>query len=98
MKLKTCISLLCISICMVSVWSCRKDGPVFCNCSPDKIVATVSTYASGLNNPRGLKFGPDGLLYVAEGGIGGNNTSTGCDQVVPPIGPYTGSADGARIL
>ena len=26
--------------------------------------ATVTTYATGLDNPRGLKFGPDGLLYV----------------------------------
>lgn len=58
---------------------------------------TVSVYATGLNNPRGLKFGPDGKLYVAEGGTGGTNSTTGCDQVVPPIGPYTGSQTGSRI-
>ena len=33
----------------------------------------VSTYATGLDNPRGLKFGPDGKLYVAEAGKGGSN-------------------------
>ena len=33
--------------------------------------------ASGLDNPRGLAFGPDGALYVAEAGRGG--TSTLCD-------------------
>ena len=33
--------------------------------------SNVSVYASGLNGPRGLKFGPDGLLYVAEAGTGG---------------------------
>ena len=56
-----------------------------------------AVYATGLNNPRGLKFGPDGKLYVAEGGTGGTNSTTGCDQVIPPIGPYTGSQTGARI-
>ena len=59
----------------------------------------VTMVASGLNNPRGLKFGPDGALYVAEGGTGGTNTTTPgqCEQVPPPIGPYSGSTTGGRI-
>src|SRR5262249_47037631 len=58
----------------------------------------VSVFATGLNNPRGLKFGPDGNLYVAEGGIGGSNSTDGCcEQVIPPVGPYTGNATGSRI-
>jgi hypothetical protein len=56
--------------------------------------ATVSVFATGLNNPRGLEFGPDGFLYVAEGGIGG--TDPAC-VVVAAVGPYTGSPTNARV-
>jgi len=33
--------------------------------------ATSQVFASGLLNPRGLTFGPDGFLYVAEAGAAG---------------------------
>ena len=47
--------------------------------------------ASGLNGPRGLTFGPDGSLYIAEAGSGGTNATVGsCAQTPPPIGPYHG--------
>ncbi len=59
--------------------------------------ANVTVVATGLNNPRGLTFGPDGALYVAEGGVGGSTSVVGiCEQVPPPIGPYTGGKT-ARI-
>ena len=61
--------------------------------------ATKSIYATGLNDPRGLKFGPDGYLYVAEAGVGGTISSAtfNCQQAPPPFGPYFGSATGGRV-
>jgi len=65
---------------------------------PHIVSSGASVFASGLNSPRGLKFGPDNCLHVAEGGVGGEATTVGrCRQVPPPIGPYRGSADGSRI-
>jgi hypothetical protein len=56
-----------------------------------QVSSNVQVYASGFNGPRGLKFGPDGLLYVAEAGTGGSTSTNGqCTQVIPPVGPYTG--------
>jgi hypothetical protein len=59
--------------------------------------STFTVVASKLEAPRGLRFGPDGELYVAEAGTGGtNSTGTACEQVPSPVGPYTGGPN-ARI-
>ncbi|HTE27763.1 ScyD/ScyE family protein [Flavitalea sp.] len=62
---------------------------------------TVSVFASGFDNPRGLKFGPDCYLYVAEAGLGGTtNTSDICPEIQPSAaagGPFLGSPTGGRI-
>jgi hypothetical protein len=64
----------------------------------------VSVFATGLVNPRGLKFGPDGYLYVAEAGfpagvpleapagLGGD-----CSAGANGPGNYFGSTTGSRI-
>jgi hypothetical protein len=59
----------------------------------------ITTYASGLSNPRGLHFGPDGYLYVAEGGVGGSAMTVGkCTQVDSrSVGPYSGSKNGSWV-
>jgi hypothetical protein len=59
-------------------------------------------FATGLTNPRSLRFGPDGHLYVAEAGIGGDRLQT-CDwpgNMFTVPGPYQGgfTARISRIL
>src|SRR5947209_1297007 len=43
--------------------------------------ATFTVVASGLTTPRGMTFGPDGKLYVAEAGNGGDEQT----DWVPPF-------------
>ena len=96
MKTKIIFQLSLIILSTFFFASCKKNHHHFCD-GDDTIVTTTKVFTTGFNNPRGLKFGPDGYLYVAEGGVGGTNLSTTCAQVVSPVGPYTGSDDGSRI-
>lgn len=56
--------------------------------APAPAAAPYTVYSSGFLFPRGLTFGNDGTLYVAEAGTGGSDSTTGCPQVIPPVGPY----------
>src|SRR5471030_1633569 len=64
------------------------------------IEPTPFILASGLEGPRGLRFGPDGYLYVAEAGTGGTTSTIGQCVQVPGApggpGPDTGGLT-ARI-
>jgi glucose/arabinose dehydrogenase len=39
------------------------------------VAPSVTVYATGLQNPRGIAFGPGGTLYVAEAGSGGTTSN-----------------------
>ncbi len=64
----------------------------------------MTTYATGLTNPRGLAFGPDGNLYVAEAGVGGGQTPADIDPDCPVnvniYSPFTAGYSGrvTRVL
>jgi hypothetical protein len=79
----TSIALLCAAV----------VGSIGAMPSPSHAQAPkVKVFASGLEDPRGLRFSPEGVLYVAEAGLGGSLSTTPeqCQQVPFPIGPYTG--------
>lgn len=48
---------------------------------------TTRVVMSGLDNPRGLAFGPEGALYVAEAGRGGNGPSIFLRGALRSYGP-----------
>jgi hypothetical protein len=68
---------------------------------PFRAVANVVQFASGLQYPRGLKFGPDGHLYVAEAGEGATTTGDNpppCDAKAGfVVYPYKAAPTGGRI-
>jgi hypothetical protein len=66
--------------------------------------ASFETFVTGLQNPRGLKFGPQGELYVAEAGTVDSSTSASLIYhlqpgfgVPAPVGPYIRSNPSAGI-
>ena len=101
--------IMILLICLIYL-SCKKEvsnstTPATAGTETNKkhdheMPATSKVFASGLENPRGLKFGPNGNLYVAEGGNGGGNSFTDkllCEQVPFPVGPYHGGLTGGRV-
>lgn len=66
---------------------------------PTAAEANVVPFANGLQFPRGLRFGPDGYLYVAEAGEGPTSIlpPSGCELAGPVVRPYTSAPTGGRI-
>lgn len=98
MKTKNLRALSAVMLCILFFTACKKYASQQ-QCGPNETtLTTTKVFATGLNSPRGLKFGPDGNLYVAEAGLGGTNSTAGlCEQVTFPVGPYLGSTTSGRV-
>lgn len=83
-RITTCFSGLFL---VLFLFACKKDiGDRSCKDADAASAATAARtpqagapvlVTGGLNNPRGLEFGADGWLYVAEAGIGGPGSPVG---------------------
>ena len=81
------VNLLVSGSCVLAMVAGVLDGGP----SPASAAGPVTVHATGLDNPRGLSFGADGTLYVAEAGTGGGTSTVGeCPHSPPPIGPFLG--------
>ena len=68
----------------------------------------IPPFATGLTNPRHIRFGPDGLLYVAEAGTGGDMLPPDTEEcpavdslfTTPPLHGYMAGFSGriSRLL
>jgi hypothetical protein len=92
------------SLCVAAVFF----APLSALAQAPPIPAGGSLVVGGLDGPRGMAWGPDGLLYVAEAGTGGTqpSPSTSNCTVPGPVGPYFGGltariskieSDGTRV-
>ena len=84
------VSLSVLACDQTSAPQTSADGAASAARSPAPAAAPYTVFSSGFLFPRGLTFGNDGTMYVAEAGAGGTASTAGtCPQVVPPVGPYT---------
>ena len=89
MKRSNCLRAALVSFGLVSALTAMGQ-------SAPPVPTGATLVASGLEGPRGLKFGPDNLLYIAEAGTGGTNVSSSTCAIPAPGGPSYGGLT-ARI-
>jgi hypothetical protein len=60
---------------IVTITALLGGAPAGSDAADAALDVTVTTAMTGLHNPRGITFAPDGTLYVAEAGCGGATTN-----------------------
>ncbi|MBC7844316.1 MAG: ScyD/ScyE family protein [Gemmatimonadaceae bacterium] len=87
------LAALVLSACARDAVTAPAAPPVSTDVSP--AAATLSVVMSGLDSPRGLAWGPDGALYVAE--AGSNIAGTTCVALARGANCYSGTGAITRL-
>lgn len=96
MKISTAVTLLVTAVALLLAVVAGDGARAVARAQgASSLSSNAAVFATGLDNPRGLTFAPNGHLYVAEAGTGGEASTVGlCGQVPFPLGPMTGGRTG----
>src|SRR6476620_9796839 len=87
MSRRMSIAVACLFVVAAAYADQKEESPGY----PCPFEPALKCVMSGLDNPRGLAFGPEGALYVAEAGHGaGAVTDPANDSRCFAVGPGTG--------
>ncbi|MGI8475810.1 MAG: ScyD/ScyE family protein [Thermomicrobiales bacterium] len=86
-------SSVAFRLCLMAIVASLSTAPLGAARAQD--AGGVEVAAGGLTNPRGVAWGPDGGMLVAEAGSGGEAAAGEGAGVAPPVGPYGGGPTAA---
>jgi hypothetical protein len=90
---RVCVLVAFLSLAPIAAFA--QSTPSVTTQAPASLPTGVTVLANGLNNPQGFTWSPDGTVYVAQAGVGGETEGIWINAPSGNFGGYTASV--ARI-